>query len=147
MNLLCFWRSFVKWGLIVASPLLVVVFLLLPAMDRFSPWAEADQAVGEVVHLCVGMTAWRFSHSEGIDKGRQRSYLVPVRRELVTVTDEGLKGQDLSIESSHVGFWMILLLFAVLLFTSIRYSLPMIASKIKQAQQSSSSNGGCSAQI
>lgn len=135
MNLLGLWLSFVKWGLIISAPLLAVLFLLLPIIDRLNPWAEAERAVGEEVHLCVGMTSWRSTNSDGVNSGRQRSYLLPGRGEMIMVTDQGLDGQDLAIESSKVGFWVLIIVFVTLLTTSIRYSLPTIASRIKQAQQ------------
>ena len=137
MNLLGFWLSFVKWGLIISSPLLAALFLLLPILDRLNPWEEAERIVGSDLHLCVGLTSWRSTSSDGVDRGRQRSYLLPGRAELVIVTDQGLNGEELARESSRTGFWILIFVFLVLVLTSVRFSIPTIASRIKQAQQAS----------
>ena len=135
MNLLDLWLRFMKWGLIVAFPMMVIVFASLPVIDRFSPWPDAEAALeerfGGSVRLCVGMD----SSSTAMESARQRSYLLVNRGELVTVSGSttGID-QALKVETSRFAFWFVYVFVAACIGLSIRFSIPQITARIRSSR-------------
>ena len=139
MNLFNLWLRFMKWGLIVTFPLMILVFASLPVIDRLSPWPEADEALeerfGEGIRLCVGMGA----SSSFIESERQRSFLLVNRMGMATVYGSATgREQTLTVEASRFAFWFALVFVAACVGLSIGFSIPQITAKIKASRTSSS---------
>lgn len=132
MNLFDLWLRFMKWVLIIAFPLMVLVLVSLPVVDRLSPWPEAetmmDERIEDGFRLCVGMSS-----------AGQRSYLLPNQAELVTVLGSSAQDeQALTMETSRAGFWFVLIFVVGCVGLSLRFSIPHILVKIKSSRTSRS---------
>ena len=137
MVLFDLWLRFMKWGLIIAFPVMTLVFVCLPIVDRLIPWQEAEAAVddrfGDGIRLCVGMG----SSSTATKSERQRSFMLLNRMEVATVFGSSAgKEQVVTVESSRFAFWFVLLFVFMCAVLSIRFSFPQISAKIKSSRTS-----------
>lgn len=135
VDLLNLWLRFMKWGLILAFPLMILVFASLPVIDRLSPWPEADaileERFGGSIKLCVGINL----SSSSTESERQRSFLLVNRMEMATVYGS-TTGRDhvLTVEASKFAFWFVLVFVAACVGLSIRFSIPQITATIKTSR-------------
>jgi|GEM_PF-5039389 len=137
MNIIDINLKFLKWMLIIAPPLMVATFILLPLYDRAEPWSVGESELKlhypDGIPLCVGLSSSYSGSSGSVESNYQRSYLILNKRVLVTVNDSTENGMStVSTDTSQWGFWIIQLLFAGLIWISVRFSIPKITSKFKQ---------------
>jgi hypothetical protein len=120
--------KFFKWSLIIAFPVIVLVFLTLPVIDKISPWDAANSKIqaessGDFSIYCVGIS----SSSSGNTSIEQRSYVSfsPPKIITVTSTDQQNKMQ-LTLAASTFGFWFVAIFFLSSVALTFFFSLPRI---------------------
>jgi hypothetical protein len=139
MNLLDLWRKFMKWGLIITPPILVVSFITLPLIDAARPWSVAESKLDSHgwggLAICLGMSSYSSRTGDQETTEKQRSYLLVTKGELATITETQENGEKtVSIDSNKWGFWIILILFLTLVWVTIRISIPRFASRIQPSR-------------
>jgi hypothetical protein len=141
MNLFDVWLKFMKWGLIITPPVMVIVFITLPIIDAARPWSVADSELNRYgrggLAICVGMSSFYSRTTKEEISELQRSYLLMTKAELVSITETHENGETtVSFDSSKLGFWIIPPIFLLLVWLSARFSIPRIATKLKPIRTS-----------
>ncbi len=135
MNIFISWLNFMKWGLIIIPPLMVVTFLVVPFVDLIRPWSvgesELDQYGRTGPAICVGISTTHSRTPTIYLSESQRSYLLITKRELVTITKSQRNSvSNVSIDSSKWGFWILPSVFVLFVLISLRVSIPRIKTKL-----------------
>lgn len=141
MNLLDLWLKFMKWGLIITPPAMVIAFIVLPIIDVARPWSVAESELDGYgrggLAICVGMSSFHSRTTNEEISESQRSYLLIAKGELASITEIYENGEKtVSLDSSKWGFWIIPIIFLLLVWLSVRFFIPRIATKLKPSRTS-----------
>ncbi len=136
MNLFDFWLKWMKRGLIIIPPVMVIAFIVLPIIDAARPWSMAETELDRYgrsgVAVCVGMSSFYSRSNNSEIKRNQRSYLLLTKGELASITETHENDKrTVSLETSKWGFWIVPFIFLLFVWLSIRYSIPRIVTKFK----------------
>ncbi len=141
MNLLDLWLKYMKWGLIITPPVMVIVFITLPLIDAVRPWSVAESELDSYgrggLAICVGISSFHSRTTNEEISESQRSYLLMTKGEMASITETCENGErTVSLDSSKWGFWIIPAVLLLLIWLSIRFSIPRITSKLKRSRTS-----------
>ena len=137
MNPVDLLMKLMKWACILTPPIMVITFMALPIIDAARPWNVAESALDSDgrrgLAVCVGIASFRSSTPDKEISQLQRSYLLIESGVLMSITETRENGEmTVSLDKSKWGFWIILNIFLLLVWLSVRFSIPRIAKKLKK---------------
>jgi len=132
-------KKLILWGLIVFPIIMVITFITLPIIDKFSPF---EVAKSELEHrnsrfaLCVGISSSKATKNGMIKSHYKRSYMLLSECTVITIFENKTgEGVAVGVSESKITFWILCIFFTLMMYLVFRFSIPRIRNQHSRSAQ------------